>query len=573
MKTPISSKISAVACFFIFLCVDAAAATYYVSPAGSDSSPGSEASPWKTIQKAANTLRPGDTVLIRQGTYPERVVPANSGTEGNWITYRNYGSETVVIDAESGARDFCIRVVGKSYLHFAGLSLQGASSAGLLVMDDAHHVVADGLNCHNNRFGIRLYGGTAPVSFITVQNCTLNANTGHGIYLYKKVYDSIVGPHNVITNNGYGESHYGIEIETDYPGVQSDGARRITVVNNEVAYNNVQGMQTWNAVWVWITGNYFHHNGATGIQIEDGSENIVVDDNRSEYNAQTWEYETGIWIDDTVNAAVRRNFLRGNKIGLMITSSTRVNVRNNVILENNRGVPNVINARGLNIARSCVDITAVHNSLYRNGAPESGKGAVTIYDVTAPAVFRNNIVAGTTSPYDLWVAQDYVSDNNVFYNTRSLVVEWKDVRTSWSAYQSASGQDSHSGTADPQFADPASGDFRLNASSPAIDKGAMLARTKSAGSGKTVAVDDVRYFSDGFGIAPGDMVQVGSNTAAQVVAVDSAAGTLTLDRDLSWQSGEGVSYPYTGRLPDIGALETVTSTIPEPPIGLRVYTP
>ena len=568
-----TSTATAITGLMLSICVEAAAATYYVASNGSDSNSGSESSPWGTIQKAANTLRAGDTVLIRQGVYPERVTPVNSGTEGNWITYRNYGSETVVIDAQSGVRDACIRVAARSYLQFAGLTLQGASNAGMLVLDGSSFIIADGLNAHNNRFGIRLQGSTNPVGNATIKNCNVSSNTGHGIFLYKKVYDSTVGPNNIVTQNGAGEDHYGITIATDYPGVQSDGARRITVTNNEVFANYVQGLQTWNAVGVWITGNYFHHNNATGIQIEDGSENIVIDDNRSEYNAQTWEFETGIWVDDTVNAIVRRNTLRGNKIGLMVSNSTRVNVSNNVILENNRGVPNLANARGMNIYRSSVDVIAVHNTLYRNGAAESGKGAVSFYDLTAPATFRNNILAETTSPYDLWVAQDYVSDHNVVYNTRSLVVEWKAARTTWSGYLASSRQDGHSSTANPQFAAAGSGDFRLAAGSPAIDTGAFLARTTSAGEGRTVGVDDVRYFSDGFGIAPGDLVQVGANPAVRVVAVDRPNNMLTVEKDIRWQSGDGVSYPFAGLLPDIGAYESGGDSALHAPLGLRVVAP
>ena len=55
--------------------------TYYVSTSGSDSADGqSLSSPFKTIQQAANVAEPGDTVLVRGGTYRETVTPAHSGT-------------------------------------------------------------------------------------------------------------------------------------------------------------------------------------------------------------------------------------------------------------------------------------------------------------------------------------------------------------------------------------------------------------------------------------------------------------------------------------------------------------
>ena len=57
-----------------------AGSTYYVSATGSDANAGTQAAPFKTIQKAANTAKAGDTVYIAPGTYNERVTVANSGT-------------------------------------------------------------------------------------------------------------------------------------------------------------------------------------------------------------------------------------------------------------------------------------------------------------------------------------------------------------------------------------------------------------------------------------------------------------------------------------------------------------
>lgn len=44
---------------------------YYVAKNGNDSNPGTESQPWRTIQKAAETLVAGDTVYIKAGTYNE----------------------------------------------------------------------------------------------------------------------------------------------------------------------------------------------------------------------------------------------------------------------------------------------------------------------------------------------------------------------------------------------------------------------------------------------------------------------------------------------------------------------
>ena len=65
---------------FLFITGNVYGTTYYVAKTGSDSNPGTEAQPWLTIQKAANTMVAGDTVYIKQGTYTEQVIPQNSGS-------------------------------------------------------------------------------------------------------------------------------------------------------------------------------------------------------------------------------------------------------------------------------------------------------------------------------------------------------------------------------------------------------------------------------------------------------------------------------------------------------------
>ena len=78
------------------------AADYYVDGTnGSDSNLGTTTQlAWKTIQKAADTLTAGQTVLVLPGTYAEAVLTANAGTSGSPITYRGYFENgPVIIDA------------------------------------------------------------------------------------------------------------------------------------------------------------------------------------------------------------------------------------------------------------------------------------------------------------------------------------------------------------------------------------------------------------------------------------------------------------------------------------------
>ena len=70
----------------------------HVATTGGDSGSGSQDSPYQTIGKAASVAQPGDTVIIRAGTYREWVKPARGGTGEDWrITYRAAAGEEVLV--------------------------------------------------------------------------------------------------------------------------------------------------------------------------------------------------------------------------------------------------------------------------------------------------------------------------------------------------------------------------------------------------------------------------------------------------------------------------------------------
>ena len=69
-----------------------------MSNTGSDYNSGTSTAPFKTIQKAADTVKAGGTVYIKGGTYKERVLLKTSGTSTAYITFSNYPGETVTID-------------------------------------------------------------------------------------------------------------------------------------------------------------------------------------------------------------------------------------------------------------------------------------------------------------------------------------------------------------------------------------------------------------------------------------------------------------------------------------------
>src|SRR3954470_12577327 len=121
-------------------CSPLLAADYYVdgsNAAANDANSGTAAAPWKTISKANQTLAPGDTVYIKQGSYNTPINPARSGTASGVITYRNYGSDNVQITQTTSA----IYLIAKSYINVVGIHFYNLDQF-LYFEGSSHNVLA-----------------------------------------------------------------------------------------------------------------------------------------------------------------------------------------------------------------------------------------------------------------------------------------------------------------------------------------------------------------------------------------------------------------------------------------------
>ena len=93
---------------------------------GSDTNPGTIEHPWKSVAKAATSMRAGDTVFIRAGTYQlsNSIRLRNSGSEGRPITFTAYKDEAVIIN---GSVETCFSLGGISGITFRNLKMTSKS--------------------------------------------------------------------------------------------------------------------------------------------------------------------------------------------------------------------------------------------------------------------------------------------------------------------------------------------------------------------------------------------------------------------------------------------------------------
>ncbi len=158
------------------------AAVYYVAKSGNDANSGSSTSPWLTIQKAANTLQAGDTVIVRTGRYSESVTTARGGVGGAPIIFRG----------EPGASVIRFRV-GHPFVNIENFDISGGTTPnGAAVAVGASNVRVTGNNIHDTvdqMYGVLTINlaGAVPKPYVTnlyIANNSFRNVFGHNLMLF-----------------------------------------------------------------------------------------------------------------------------------------------------------------------------------------------------------------------------------------------------------------------------------------------------------------------------------------------------------------------------------------------------
>jgi hypothetical protein len=285
-------------------------AVYYVATTGSDSNPGTLSSPWRTIQKAFNTLQPGELALVRGGTYTQSVVMQRAGTAAEPITVQSYPGERAVIHpGDVTSMDYPVRITaGAAWFRLRGFVIEGSPLDGVVnvyVSDGGKPQPAAAHDIELSGNEIRDGMGTGVFVAPNTNNVQLIGNAVHGngigtAHQHQGVY--VQGQNALVANNRvYDQPNgFGIQIRGDdstlaagnvivtanttvansLAGIVVEStARDVTVVNNISAFNGTQGIYGYYCCGVRLAGNVAYNNllygngsGGTG-----NSSGIVID--------------------------------------------------------------------------------------------------------------------------------------------------------------------------------------------------------------------------------------------------------------------------------------------------------
>ena len=400
--------------------------SYYVSTKGNDKNAGTIKKPFKTIGKALDIIKKGDTVYIREGVYNEQLVIKTSGEEKYPICIRNYENESVVIDGKNKSTKneygniALLSIINKNYVEVNGLEFRNLSTT-------TKHVV----------HGITVLGYGNGIS---IKNC--------------KVHD-IETKTEADGGNAHGISVYGFN--------SSKPICNITIDGNEI-YNCKLGSSeslvlNGNVTNFNVTNNIVHDNDNIGIDFighegtaSDGEQDRARDGNCSDnyvYNITGKNNPAynggasadGIYVDGGKNIVIERNRVKNCDIGIAASSEHKNKNTENIIIRNNL-VTDCLSYAGITFGgSSSKNGIAINVKIFNNTVYNCKTGLAIQNANSSTNEIKNNIIYGCK--YSMY---GNVGDNDISNNL----------------------------TKDPSFVDVSKSDFRLKENSIAIDKGVVV---------------------------------------------------------------------------------------------------
>ncbi|WP_427160685.1 right-handed parallel beta-helix repeat-containing protein [Aliinostoc sp. HNIBRCY26] len=321
--------------------------TYYVSPTGNNSNPGTATQPWRNINYAVGSTSPvtaGDTILIQPGTYTGLVTLGKSGnsTSGH-ITLKANG-RVVLRDPDpinGGFREGVIQSANKSYWIIDGFRIENTSWAGISLRDASNMIVQNNHTYQTGASGI----------------IVLPENYYNGGEL------EITSSNIKILRNTIERANWRWTSLSSTEGTQE--ALSIWGVNGfEVAYNTLkEGNREGIDAKVGSRNGSIHDNTVTRQALVSGTANgyrggpaIYLDGNRAK-----------MFNIDIYNNLVYNNTADAIAIADEVTDIgdvSNIRVYNNVIYGN--GIQGVNGGAGIKIDRNVSNVQVFHNTIAKN---------------------------------------------------------------------------------------------------------------------------------------------------------------------------------------------------------------
>lgn len=267
-----------VSLMLLFSAATAFGQTYYVTPQGRETNDGLAWQTAWTLRKAARSVRPGDTVIVRKGKYTDDsnnvFAPITGGTAASPITLRGEDPQNPPSIERSRGGGFTIRV---PYIIIQDIGCRGRPGASCVSIRDTHHVTVKRLHAVGNYEGVTIWNSD--------DNIVMDSVITHN---QQGVYASHGSDRNKILRNNVMYNGLGPKGDRDGIAVGGNGAGTDNIIEgNIVAHNGQIGIGVFDAPRTIVKNNHVYNNGSTGISVAMHSVNSIVDGNRVEGNGTT----------------------------------------------------------------------------------------------------------------------------------------------------------------------------------------------------------------------------------------------------------------------------------------------
>lgn len=383
-----------------------------------------------TLQAAADRVEPGDTVLVRAGTYRNADRPGEmaaliirrGGTAERWVRFANYPDEKPLIEFNSLRG---IKVEGAAYVVIEGFEIDGRNDEVDPAEAYAHAEAFTGDGYDRNEFfgvGIRLgtSGGEDPAfpHHVIIRNNHVHHCSGGGIATARADY--VLIEDNTVHHTSFYTPWGGSAISV-WSSANFDDRQNVyrTVVRGNTCYQND------NLTRFWMMRKFSDGNGIIMDALQNTQDNITQDGYDRQYNGR-------------ILVAHNVCFFNGGR-GINLYESDRIDVLHNTLYHN---------ALRDNIENE-IEIGRAHHVRTHNNiiVPAPGKRAIGGYQSERTAISHNLVHGGEPHP-DFPLGPGTVDADPGFRQAPPPTQ-----------------------TTDPPV-DPRSFDFTLRSSSPARDAGA-----------------------------------------------------------------------------------------------------
>ncbi len=397
---PVKKLILFITSFLIIIIITpgiAHASSYYVSPSGNDSNSGTQSNPWRTIQKAANTVSAGDSVTVMAGDYStQRTTISRSGTSSAPIVFQAQG-EAVTKGFE----------IGGDYIHIKNFKIIAPHPCNWGSGDYGIFISGDYCLIENNHIQDSGHGGLITDTGST--GCTIRENSFDNNGLCAM---DIHGTNHTVDSNDI-QGSTGRTCGTDADAILFFGSgHKFTrnyihdIYQSETPSAHIDGFQTWNDSY---------HTAASNILIDS---NIILLPN--EFNqSDDQAHATGFTYGNGSRNITTTNNIIYTFSGSYIEDADQLYFYNNTFISDPR-----YNNYPAGIWFSGVNTIRIQNNIFYNNPWQTIFYHLTNSNITISnnLVYNQNgqLPSGTHYPSDIWGKDPlFVDPSNYNYRLKS----------------------------------------------------------------------------------------------------------------------------------------------------------